>query len=49
MNELKVLFLLLGLWLSSAVCAQETKIYDVADFGLRAGSKKTLRLYGLKS
>lgn len=48
MNKQKVLCLLSGLLLASLVCAQDIKVYDVSDFGVKANSSKTCRLFGRK-
>lgn len=42
MNKQKGLYLLLGLLLTSVVCAQEIRVYDVADFGMKANSSKNI-------
>ena len=42
MNKQKVLCLLSGLLLASLVCAQDIKVYDVADFGVKANSSKNM-------
>ncbi len=42
MKKQKVLCSLLGLLLSSFVWAQETRVYDVADFGMKANSSKNM-------
>lgn len=42
MNKQKGLYLLLGLLLTSVVCAQEIRVYDVTDFGMKANSSKNI-------